>query len=289
MILSTLAALSILQIGLKKQRRPTWTQKARILVATGLLIDIGLMLIVIYQFPFPFSLFPFPFFQPLILAVSLLLWRPVDKTLKGRIIKRAKELRSKHPNLKVIGITGSAGKTTVKELLAHILAGQDPIVTPAYMNADIGVARWMINKLNDLPEDDERILIVEMGAYRKGEIRILCQIAKPHMGVITMIGRQHIALFGSEHAICEAKGELIEELPDDGYAFLNSDNELCAGLRDRTTAEVITVGTGGSADLEANDIEETGEGIQFKLQETKVVIPLHGTHNVTNILLAIAV
>ncbi|MDP6561543.1 MAG: Mur ligase family protein, partial [Candidatus Peribacteraceae bacterium] len=137
--------------------------------------------------------------------------------------------------------------------------------------------------------DEAVIIIIEMGAYRTGEIEKLCSITKPEMGVVTFIGTQHVALFGSQEKLCKAKGELLECLPEEGTAFLNADNALCAKMTDRCVCPVISVGTGGHANLEAFDIEETGNGIRFRIQEQPFSIALHGTHNVTNILLSIAI
>ncbi len=281
-----LALLSIVQIVMQKQRYPVWTKKAVILVGISVLINLLLTELRITNYELRIFI---PILQPLILYISWLLFLPLDSYMKNRIMKKATKLRSSYKNLTAIGITGSVGKTTTKELLAHILQEKNVLYTPAYVNSEMGVAQWLLQELPKYSPDDKLILIAEMGAYRPGEIARLCKIVQPKMGIITFIGTQHIALFGSQEQICNAKAELIESLPADGNAFLNADNELCSSTQDRCKGEVITVGTGGHADREAFDIEETAKGISFRLLDLKYTVPLRGTHNVTNVLLAIAV
>lgn len=287
-VLSILTILTIIRLALNRQPRPVWTVKAVVLM-TGSLVVVLLATLLILLLPLPYL--PFlalvPLFASLSLVLSWLLFLPVDMMLKGRIMRRARLLRDRHGELIVIGITGSVGKTTTKELLLHILKGQGAVATPAYVNAEIGVARWMAEALAG--EIVPKILIVEMGAYRGGEIRRLCTFTRPLIGVVTFIGSQHIALFGSQEKLLSAKAELFDALPPDGAGILNGDSPFAAELRTHARCRTVTVGTGGtSLDLEAFDIEETGTGLRFRCGSTMIVVPLHGTHNVANILLAMA-
>ena len=281
-LLLALSLLNLAQILLRKQRFPVWTSKACAIT----LLSIGITTItafVIFNSQFSIAI---PYIQPLIVLLAWMALLPMDIYLKKRILSRAKQIRLKHPDITVIGITGSVGKTTTKQLLSHILADKDIATTPTYVNAEIGVARWLIATLEK--GDCPKILICEMGAYRKGEIALLCDAVQPTMGIITLIGTQHIALFGSQRALCETKAELIKSLPEDGHAFLNSDSSLCAKIAEQSPCPVTTVGTGGHADIEAYSIEEISDGIRFTTGDTVFTVPLHGTQNVTNILLAIA-
>ncbi len=287
------STLTAIQIVFGRQRYPVFTKKAVILTVTaGLLTVVAALMIERMQWD---GFFPvIVLIQPFTLALAWLLWFPVDTFLKNRIISHARSLREKFPELTVIGVTGSVGKTTTKELLACVLKDLNPAVTPAYVNAEIGVARWLMNSLSQRkqppePAPEPEPVIVEMGAYRKGEISILCSFTKPTIGVVTHVGTQHIALFGSQEKLFEAKGELIQSLPSDGRAFLNGDNALARKMATISPCPAVIVGTGGSCDLEAFDIEETPGGIRFRTRDILFEIPLHGTHNVTNILLAIAV
>ncbi len=309
--LTLLAALTAAQIGLNKQRYPVWTQKARILVAATLGVTILLAVCAAWPSgPVPEELLPLlPLLQPLLLLIAWACFWPLDRALKNRVMHEARRLRMKNPGLQVIAITGSVGKTTTKELLAHVLSVLRPLATPAHVNTEIGVAQWMTMELPryiaTLPSpasvrgaggeggpagrEMAGILIVEMGAYQKGEIALMSSYAQQTMAVVTHVGTQHIALFGSQQALYEAKSEIVTALPKNGRAFLNGDNDLCRKMAELSPCPVTIVGTGGSADLEALDIEETPAGIRMTVDGTPLSVPIHGTHNVTNVLLAVAV
>jgi len=285
--LGFLAILTLLQFLLHRQPCPVWTSKACALVGMSLLVTIflifGLQISLEWLHILPF-LIPI---QPLFLAAALTLFWPLDHWMKRRIMQSAANARALYKDCTVIGITGSAGKTTTKELLVHLLKDHGACGTPSHVNTELGVAKWIQNTLKQKPVPET--LIVEMGAYRRGEIKDLCSIAQPNLGIVTFVGQQHLALFKSTEALCKAKGELIEALPEDGMAFLNADNERCMSLKESAKCPVTTIGTGGHADIESYDVEETPTGIRFRIQETTYEVPLHGTHNVTNAMLAIAV
>lgn len=290
LFLVILAGLSLVQFGLKKQRLPIPTQKALVLVATSLLLTSIVSFVMTLHLNRLGANVLLPFLgllQPFFLALSWILWRPVDFLLKKRVLDRARTMRSREEDLTVIGVTGSVGKTTTKELLAHVLANLPALATPAHVNSEMGVARWLIDVLSK--PDHPRVLIVEMGAYREGEIALLSAIAQQTIGVVTHVGSQHLALFGSEEALFRGKSELITNLPESGHAFLNGDNAPARRMRELAPCPVTIVGTGGSCDLEAFDVEETATGIRFRVDGRIFSLPLHGTHNVTNVLLAIAV
>lgn len=314
--LCVLAAMTLAQIGWQRQRRPVFTRKAVTVTATaGILTALAATLLTLQrqEHALPFLIL----LPPVALACAWVLWYPVDAFLKRRIIDRARRLREAHRDLTVIGVTGSVGKTTTKELLACVLADLHPLITPAHVNSEIGVAQWLTSVLNPspplpelVPSGDEgqwergggacpasersdwcgvSLLIVELGAYRRGEIALMCSYVQPTIGVITHVGTQHVALFGSPENLFQAKAELIRSLPVDGRAFLNGDNDLCRAMKPLSPAPVTIVGTGGPCDLEAYAIEETTAGIRFTALETVIDVPLHGTHNVRNVLLALAV
>ncbi len=287
-LLAILAAVSCIQMVLRKQPRPVFTGKVILMLALSMCIAI----IPLAFLPFlPFVTFVLiPLLCPLWVLLSWIITKPVDLVLKTRTLRQATKLRLAHPNITVIGITGSVGKTTTKELILHLLKKRGALATPAHVNTEMGVARWLITILKDKPADWKGILIVEMGAYRKGEIKLLADIAKPQIGIITFIGLQHLSLFGSVEAIREAKGELFAALPtEDGHAFMNHDNAASEKLKELCRCPTTSVGTDGKADVSALDIEEIGNGVRFTLEATKFLVPIAGTHTVTSILFAIAV
>jgi len=275
-----LAMASGAQFMLRRQRMPVWTTKALMIALlsycmTSMLIVAGLGA--------PLLLPLVTLTQPLIVFIAWALLKPLDMVLKARLMNKAATYRSTLSNATVIGIAGSVGKTTTKELIAHLLTDLKPHTTPAHVNTEMGVAGWL---LGVRAQHAAPLLIVEMGAYAKGEIKLLCRIAQPTIGVMTALGSDHLALFGSEEAIVQANGELITALPPDGHAFLYGENDGCKQLaKHAPCATTLT----GSKELAATHIKETPEGIEFSIQSTHYSIPLHGAHNVHNALLAIGV
>lgn len=283
-----LAWFSLFQFVLGRQMHPVWTAKAILLSTLAFILFLGTAFTLclwddVFLFALILTLLPLGAFLFVFLAWFLLL--PLDRLLKKSLLRRAARMRAKLPNLAVIGITGSVGKTTTKELLAHLLNDRKILVTPAHVNTEMGVADLMIRKLTE----EAQIFIVEMGAYRRGEIARLCLLVQPHIGVITYVGKQHLGLFGSEDDVVAAKGELFAALPAQGHALLNADSGHADELMKRASCPVRTVGTGGHATYEAFEIVEQTEGVAFTLRATKFLVPLQGTHQVTNVLLAVAV
>lgn len=192
--------------------------------------------------------------------------------------------------VRVVGITGSVGKTSTKELTASVLARRyNTLKSPGNQNNEIGVP---LTLLNLRPEHDRAV--IEMGMYAQGEIDTLCDLAKPHIGVVTMIGPVHLERLGSMEAIVAAKRELVMSLPADGTAVLNKDDERVMSMAAHTKARVFTYGLDPTADLWAENIETMGlDGLRFTLhyrRETlNIRVPLLGRHNVHTALRAAAV
>ncbi|MEQ1849809.1 MAG: UDP-N-acetylmuramoyl-tripeptide--D-alanyl-D-alanine ligase [Candidatus Peribacteraceae bacterium] len=281
--------VSLLQLLRGTHRFPVWTIKALmilcgVLVLDAVLITFAVLSLNIFGVILSSLLIPLQFFIVIVVKTAL---HPIDWFLKQRVLNTARRLRANQPNLTIIGITGSVGKTTAKELLAHILKNKGALATPLHVNTELGVAAWLTQTLSKEPSESERILIIEMGAYRIGEIALLCRITKPTIGIITTIGTQHIGLFGSRENIMQAKGELFAALPEKGHAFGNADNDAFSALSKRCKCPITSVGTARGADTVAQDIEETSSGIAFTVDGTGFTVPLFGTHIVTTVLLAI--
>lgn len=189
---------------------------------------------------------------------------------------------------RVVGITGSVGKTTTKDILAGLLARR--YVTSASersFNNEIGVPLTLCNS-----PDDAQAVVVEMGARGEGHIRHLCELARPTVGVITTVQAVHTEVMGDEEQIAAVKGELIEAIPADGLAVLNAAVPLVAALADRTDARVLRFGRGG--DVVAERIEVDAElHPRFELRSPwgsgAVELGVRGLHNVDNALAAAAV
>ena len=191
------------------------------------------------------------------------------------------------PDLVVVGITGSAGKTTTKDLTAHLLATLGSTVAPPNsFNNEIG------HPLTVLRADaGTRYLISELSARGPGHIAALCRIAPPRLGAVLCVGNAHAGEFGGQQGIAAAKSELPAALPADGVALLNADDPLVAAMAARTAARVVTFGRSAGADLRAQDVSlDRLSRPRFRLVTTRgsaqVELRLHGEHNVTNALAA---
>lgn len=198
--------------------------------------------------------------------------------------------RTRFPDLRVIGVTGSVGKSSTKELIATVLERDSVVLkSEGNLNNEIGLP---LTLLQLEPKHDHAVL--EMGMYTRGEIARLAELAQPIVGVVTNVGPVHLERLGSIDAIAEAKAELVQALSPEGTAILNFDDERVLAMRAKTQAQVLTYGLDPQADLWADEITSEGlEGIRFKLhyhdEEFHVQVPLLGRHSVHTALRAIAV
>jgi UDP-N-acetylmuramoyl-tripeptide--D-alanyl-D-alanine ligase len=213
------------------------------------------------------------------------------------IVLFAKIILIFHPKLIIIGITGSYGKTSVKEILNSILETKYRVLkTPENYNTPLGIAKTIIKSLRN-----QEILLVEMGAYRQGDIKTICDFVKPGIGIITNIGKQHLERFGSLEKIISTKSELFDSLPPEGFAVTNADNKFCLLAVKKLNIYNVLVSVNPKADYDnkignnlcAFNIETLISGSYFKLKIDGEVFhfktKLLGIHNIRNILLAIAV
>lgn len=192
--------------------------------------------------------------------------------------------------LTVVGVTGSVGKTTTKEVLAGLLEHRYQVLrTEGNLNTEIGIP---LTLLKATPQ--HQVVVLEMGMYSQGEVRALARIAKPDVGVVTNVGPTHLERLGSIERIADAKAELVEELPKRGLAVLNHDDERVRAMSTRTPAEVVFYGLDPMADLWADSVQSRGlQGIEFDLRRGEkwvhVRMPLLGLHSVHAALAAAAV
>ena len=187
----------------------------------------------------------------------------------------------------VLGITGSCGKTTTKNIVAELVAPVLPTVaSPSSFNNDIGVPLTLLQA-----DRSTRLLAVEMGTNHPGEIALLCRIARPSAGIITNVGAAHLEGLGSLEGVAQEKGDLAASLPSDGFVVLNADCRFTPSIRSRTSARVLTFSVqareGEEGDLAAREPHFHRGGTTFLLGERRVESPLLGTHNVQNLLAAL--
>jgi len=290
-----LGAYSLLLLVKRQWRFPKFTKKASLLLALFLL----LLILCVFIFADNFFLFivlaeiAIPFITFLIVE---LLQIPTF-FVKKLIYKKAADKIKNHKNLISVAITGSYGKSSTKEFLYAFLSQKYKVLkTEGNTNTEIGVAQTINNRLTR----EHQIFIAEMGAYRKGEIKLLCDIVKPKIGVVTGVNEQHLALFGSLENLLSAEGgeELAEALPQDGKLILNGDNKYCLDLYKKAknprdeNKKIYSIGnrsinsdiwtesiTVNKNSLSFIAIDKTGELVNF---EVKVL----GGQNVQNILAA---
>ncbi|MGW5748217.1 UDP-N-acetylmuramoyl-tripeptide--D-alanyl-D-alanine ligase [Amycolatopsis sp. NPDC003861] len=192
--------------------------------------------------------------------------------------------------LTVVGVTGSSGKTSTKDVIAQLLEPLGPtIAPPGSFNNELGHP-WTALRA----DAQTRHLVLELSARGPGHIAHLAEIAPPKIGVVLNVGSAHVGEFGSREGIAKTKGELVEALPEDGVAILNLDDPLVAAMASRTKARVVFVGESPSAQVRAENITLDDEArASFRLitpaGEADVKLPLHGEHHVGNALSAAAV
>ena len=189
---------------------------------------------------------------------------------------------------RVVGVTGSVGKTTTKDMVAAACGTQRRTwVNERSFNNEQGLPVTIL----DAPDDTE-VLVVEMGMRGFGEISRLCEVARPDIGVVTVVGHAHTERLGGLEGVAIAKGELIDALPASGTAVLNADDERVAALRSRTRAAAITFGWAGEvrpADIELDAAARARFVAHSPWGRTHVVLPVPGMHMVSNALAALAV
>ncbi|MFI2478032.1 UDP-N-acetylmuramoyl-tripeptide--D-alanyl-D-alanine ligase [Nocardia xishanensis] len=192
--------------------------------------------------------------------------------------------------LTVVGVTGSSGKTSTKDLLAAVLAPLGPVVAPpGSFNNELGHP-WTALRA----DEKTRFLVLELSARGPGHIAALAAVAPPSIGVVLNVGTAHLGEFGSREAIAQTKGELVEALPATGLAVLNADDPQVAAMAARTRAKVVRVGQAGNADIRASDIRLDAEAragftLHTPAGSTPVQLAVHGEHQVGNALSAAAV
>lgn len=228
------------------------------------------------------------YFNCLILILINFMNRPLEYLVGQHFRKSAVAKLNSMTNMEVIGVTGSYGKTSTKNILYDILnVNFNVFKTPANYNTPFGL---MIT-INEYLDQYNDYFIAEMGACKKGEIKELCDLVHPKYGIITRIGLAHLETFGSEEIIQSTKFELIESLPSDGLGILNGDDEKQLNYRIKNDCQIRWIGIDNhNVDCYAKDLELTYKGTKFKVKfkddkkeydfETKLL----GRNNIYNIL-----
>jgi UDP-N-acetylmuramoyl-tripeptide--D-alanyl-D-alanine ligase len=184
----------------------------------------------------------------------------------------------------VVGITGSCGKTTTKDILSQLLAPHlRTVSSPSSFNNEVGVPHTLL-----LADRDTQALVVEIGTNAPGEIAALCRVARPTVGIVTNVGPSHLEKLGSVEGVAREKSALFASLPEDGLAVLNLDCRYAAEMRAAARSRVVSISVEGDGDFDARDLWFHSGGATFKLRGREVTSPLPGSHNVYNLLAALA-
>ena len=233
----------------------------------------------------------FPFFLPVSIALAGLLAWPLEKLISELYFRDAQNILRERPDLIKIGITGSWGKTSVKFILGTILSEKYPtLVTPASFNTPMGVTKIIRTKL----EPRHRVFVAEMGARHVGDIKEMCRLVHPQIGIITSVGPQHLDTFKTVERVAKTKYELVQALPKDGMSFFSDDKGLCLELYNRTKKDKTISGLDPETDdVWAENIRVSPDGSEFLLcrgHEKKLCrTELLGEISIRNILLAASV
>ena len=253
---------------------PKFTKKIIVISLVSIFLAI-----LMFSKEFCFSTFLLIIFIPLIFQILTIIWR-------NRFLEKARKKREQFKDLTVIGITGSYGKTSTKELLASILSKKYKVLkTKEHQNSEVGISQCILNELSSSHE----IFVCEMGAYNRGGIKLLCDIAQPKIGILTGINEQHMALFGSQENIIKTKFELINSLPENGVAVLNGDNSLIMAYQSLVSKPKIFYSMKDKRDFWAEDINVEKERVLFSIKSKEgdsahFEIQLLGAQNISNIL-----
>jgi UDP-N-acetylmuramoyl-tripeptide--D-alanyl-D-alanine ligase len=228
-------------------------------------------------------------------AAAVLASRPVGvpavvvEDVQAALGRLATALIDRADGLTVVGVTGSVGKTTTKDLLGQVLAERGPTVAPpGNLNNEIGMPTTVTQVT-----PDTRYLVCEMGARHVGDVAYLAGLVRPRVGIVTAVGVSHLSVFGSLERTVAAKAELVEALPADGHAVLNGDDARVAAMAVRSAAPVTLYGTGPNAAVRAEDVVVDDAGrASFRIctpaGSAPVVLRLVGEHYVSNALAAAA-
>jgi UDP-N-acetylmuramoyl-tripeptide--D-alanyl-D-alanine ligase len=226
----------------------------------------------------------FPLTSFFVVTSSVLATGVLAERKRQRIINQAAALRKDCPGI-FIGITGSYGKTSIKEFLSQILSHKYRVAkTEANMNTEVGVALSIVKNLNV----NTQFFIAELGAYKKGEIAAAANVIKPKYAILTGIGNQHLDLFGSRDNLVAAKSELLKAIPPDGRIYINKDIEgyekIIAGLK----PSICLYSSSAPADIYSTHITKSNADIVYHNGHFRIETQLLGKHNIINLLPCIA-
>ena len=229
--------------------------------------------------------------MPVVMLAANLVNKPLEAAIARWYYNDAKRILRSMPDLKIIGVTGSFGKTSTKHYLYRILSERyNVLMTPGNFNTTLGVIRTVREHL----KPHHQVFIVEMGAKQVGDIKEICDLVHPTIGVVTAVGEMHLETFGSLDNVLRTKFELIDALPADGVGVINMDSEPIAAAKLNYPCPVIGYGVAANADYRAEQINYTPTQTSFAIKTKDGLREGYTTHlagrgNILNLLAAVAV
>ena len=230
--------------------------------------------------------------MPIVMLAANLANKPLEAAIARWYYNAAKRILRSMPELKIIGVTGSFGKTSTKHYLYRILSERyNVLMTPGNFNTTLGVIRTVREHL----KPHHQIFIVEMGAKQIGDIKEICDLVHPTIGVVTAVGEMHLETFGSVENVLRTKFELIDSLPADGLGVINMDSEPIATAKLNHSCRMISYSVENKvADYRAEQINYTPSQTTFAIKSGDAVRDGYSTHlvgrgNILNLLAAVAV
>lgn len=231
-----------------------------------------------------------PVMLPLFVFAAYFITYPIEKLISNSYVVKAKKKLASNKNIKVIGITGSYGKTTLKNMLYVMLSEKYKVcATPSSYNTPLGLSKTILSKLTD----EHEIFIAEMGAKQRYDIKELSEMVSPEIGIITGVGNQHLLTFGLIENVIKTKSELADFVSTNGgKIFINVDSELTKSLAENYSAELVSL-KNDIGELKVQNLKVSKDGSSFDLEYKGEIVKcktiLLGSHNVSNILLAATV
>ncbi|MCH5226837.1 MAG: UDP-N-acetylmuramoyl-tripeptide--D-alanyl-D-alanine ligase [Muribaculaceae bacterium] len=312
LIVLLVALLSLYKIGAilkKKHKKPlVFTKRVWRIYSVSFCIGVGLFLWAIFKLGFQPDAWGYytgptltvsilllmTIFSWFIVILAVIILMPVEKFINRKYWNDASRILRGMPNLKIIGITGSYGKTSTKHFLERILSEKyDVVITPGSFNTTMGVIRTV----REILKPYNNIFICEMGAKQRGDIKEICDLVHPQIGIVTAVGPMHLETFKSIENVQSTKFELIDSLPSDGLAVVNDDFEYCRNREvknvkcERYTTEKSLI---GKDNYWAEEISYSSQGTNFTIKcldgyELKLTTRLLGEFNISNIMAGVIV
>lgn len=294
-ITSSVAVIILASLSFRtKQKTPlVYTMRVKRLLITSFLLSAAIVTLVwlwqpLYAITAAYTLL----IVPMVALLANLINKPLEAYISRWYYNDAKRILCSMPQLKIIGITGSFGKTSTKHYLYRILSEKyNVLMTPGNFNTTLGVIRTIREHLKPHHE----VFIVEMGAKQTGDIKEICDLVHPTIGIVTAVGEMHLETFHTVENILRTKFELIEALPEDGMGVINLDSERIAGERIHRHSHIVGYGVQhAEADYRATQIQYSARETRFSVYSRGDVREDYTTHlagrgNILNLLAAIAV